>query len=440
MKRLEAISTEALRTLEARLSDEHAALSRKGLHLDLTRGKPGTDQLELSNVLDGILQGDYRAEDGTDVRNYGNLLGIPEARRLGGLIMDIEPELVLAGGNSSLLLMYLYVETAHLFGAAGPDSSWRDEAESADERAQARVKFLCPVPGYDRHFTICESLGIEMIAVPMLETGPDMDKVEACVRSDPLVKGIWCVPKYSNPTGITYSAEVVARFAQLGNIAGPHFRIMWDNAYAVHDLASPGDELANIVPLVRKAGTEDSLVIFASTSKITYAGGGVAYLATSAANLQVFERRLSAMIVSFDKVNQLRHARLLPDMDALHRQMRRQSELVHPRFEHVLSALERELGGSGLAEWTRPHGGYFISVDVIPGLARETVALAGKSGLELTPAGSTYPLGHDPQDQNIRIAPTFATPDEIDRAMDVFVLCVKLAAVRQRLAKGQDAR
>ena len=301
------------------------------------------------------------------------------------------------------------------------------------------MKFLCPVPGYDRHFTICESLGIEMIPVPMLETGPDMDKVEACVRSDPLVKGIWCVPKYSNPTGITYSAEVVARFAQLGNIAGPHFRILWDNAYAVHDLASPGDELANIVPLVRKAGTEDSLVILASTSKITYAGGGVAYLATSAANLQVFERRLSAMIVSFDKVNQLRHARLLPDMDALHRQMRRQSELLHPRFEHVLGALERELGGSSLAEWTQPRGGYFISVDVIPGLARETVALAGKSGLELTPAGATYPLGHDPLDQNIRIAPTFASLDEIDRAMEVFVLCVKLAAVRQRLAKGQDA-
>ena len=436
MKGLDAMSTEALRTLEARLSDEHVAVCRKGLRLDLTRGKPATDQLELSNVLDGILQGDFRAEDGTDVRNYGSLLGIPEARRLGGLIMEIEPELVLAGGNSSLFLMYLYVETAHLFGAAGPASSWREEAESAD-RAQARVKFLCPVPGYDRHFTICESLGIEMISVPMLDTGPDMDTVEACVRDDPLVKGIWCVPKYSNPTGITYSPEVVARIARLGNIAGAHFRVMWDNAYAVHDLDSHADELTNIVPLVREAGTEDSLVTLASTSKITYAGGGVAFLAASAANLQVFQHRLSAMIVSFDKVNQLRHARLLPDMDAVHRQMQRQAELVKPRFEHVLDALERELGGSGLAEWTRPRGGYFISVDVMRGLARETIALAGQAGLELTPAGATYPLGQDPMDANVRIAPTFAALDEIDPAMDVFVLCVKLAAVRQRIAGAE---
>lgn len=427
------MSNDTLRALEASLGNDYDAACRSGLELDLTRGKPATEQLELSNVLDGILQGNYLAEDGMDVRNYGGLLGIPEARRLGGLIMDIEPELVLAGGNSSLFLMYLYVETAHLFGPAGRGSAWREEADAAGESA----KFLCPVPGYDRHFTICASLGLEMIPVPMLDTGPDMDVVEKLVAADPLVKGIWCVPKYSNPTGVIYSPETVARCAELGNIAGPHFRTLWDNAYAVHDLYPPGDPLTNIVPLVRAAGTEDSVVILASTSKITYAGGGVAYLATSAANLDVFQRRLSAMIVSFDKVNQLRHARLLPDLDAVLRHMQRQAELVRPRFERVLGALERQLGGSGLAEWSRPRGGYFISVDVLPGLAKAVVALAGKAGLALTPAGATFPHGNDPMDANIRIAPTFAPLHEIDPAMEVFALCVKLASVRQRLAGGQ---
>lgn len=432
---LEGMGAEALQALERSLTAEFEAICSRTLNLDLTRGKPATDQLALSNGLDGILQGDYRAEDGTDVRNYGTLLGIPEARRLGGLIMDIEPELVLAGGNSSLLLMYLYVETAHLFGAEGPGTAWREEAEAAGKP----VKFLCPVPGYDRHFTICENLGLEMIPVPMCDTGPDMDMIEDCVRSDSLVKGIWCTPKYSNPTGITYAPDVVERFAALGTIAGSRFRIMWDNAYAVHDLEPPGDRLTNIVPLVREAGTEDSLVILASTSKITYAGGGVAFLGTSAANLDTFAGRLSAMIVSFDKVNQLRHARLLPDQDAIDHQMKKQAALVRPRFEHVINALERELGGSGLAQWTRPRGGYFISVNVLPGLAREVVSLAAKAGLALTPAGATFPHGRDPEDKNIRIAPTFATLEEIDPAMEVFVLCVKLAAVRQRLAEEHAA-
>lgn len=430
MERLDAMSVNALRALETKLAAEYDALRRRGLALDLTRGKPAVEQLELSNVLDGILQGDFRAEDGTDVRNYGALLGIPEARRLGGLIMDIEPDLVLAAGNSSLFLLYLYVETAHLFGAAGPGTAWRDEADAAGTRA----KFLCPVPGYDRHFTICDSLGLEMIAVPMLESGPDMDVVEDCVRKDPLIKGIWCVPKYSNPTGVTYAPETVARFAELGNIAGPHFRILWDNAYAVHDLYAPGERLTNIVPLTRKAGTEDSVVMVTSTSKITYAGGGVAYLGCSKANLEILQQRLSVMIVSFDKVNQLRHTRLLPDMEAVRRHMQRQAEIVRPRFEGVLNALERGLGGGGVAQWSRPRGGYFISVDVRPGLAKTVVALAAEAGVALTPAGATYPYGKDPTDANIRIAPTFAPLEDIDPAMEVFVLCVKLAAVRQHLA------
>ncbi|MEE4382303.1 MAG: aminotransferase class I/II-fold pyridoxal phosphate-dependent enzyme [Pseudomonadales bacterium] len=424
------LDEDALARLREDAEARHAAFRDAGLALDLTRGKPATDQLDLSNALDGILQGDYRAEDGSDVRNYGGLLGIPEARRLGGELLGVDPALVMAGGNSSLTLMYLFVETALLFGLDGPGSAWRDGGTP--------VRVLCPVPGYDRHFTICEQLGIEMVNVPIGEDGPDMDAVEAAVDADPSIKGIWCVPKYSNPTGCVYSDAVVERLARLPARAGRGFRVLWDNAYTVHDLDEQPPELADLMALARAAGTEDGVALFGSTSKITFAGGGVAFFAASPKVLDAFAQRLSALVIGPDKVNQLRHARLLPDLDAVRTHMRRQAALIRPKFEAVEQALAEGLSGTGLARWTRPAGGYFVSVDTLPGVASDVVRLAGEAGVKLTPAGATFPYGRDPEDRNIRIAPTFPPLEDVRRAMDVFVNSVRLASAR-KLAAGVSA-
>ncbi len=420
-------------TAQASLADleqRYAQLKGANLSLDLTRGKPSSEQLALADALDGILAGDYRAADGTDTRNYGGLRGLPEARGLGAELLDALPAEVLAFDNTSLMLMYLYIETALREGVRGPGSSWQEEAA----RTGGRVKFLCPVPGYDRHFAICESLGIEMIPVPMDDDGPDMDAVEAAARADPLVKGIWCVPKHSNPTGCTYADAVVQRFAQLPTLAGAHFRIMWDNAYAVHDFADPV-QLLPLLPLARTLGTEDGVVATTSTSKITFAGGGISWLATSQANLAAFESRLGVMTIGPDKVNQLRHVRLLPDLAAVRAHMRRHGELLRPKFDLVLQRLQAGLGvglgGTGSARWTRPTGGYFVSLDTEPGCAREVVRLAGELGVKLTPAGATYPYGKDPTDSNIRIAPSFPTLGDVERAVDILVSCVKLAHARK---------
>ncbi|MDZ7825062.1 MAG: aminotransferase class I/II-fold pyridoxal phosphate-dependent enzyme [Gammaproteobacteria bacterium] len=415
-----------------RLRDEaetrHAGFTRAGLALDLTRGKPATEQLDLSDALDGILGGDYRAEDGTDVRNYGGLLGIPECRRLGGRILGADPERVLAGGNSSLTLMYQLVETAHLFGL-GAARPWREEAAEAGRP----VTFLCPVPGYDRHFTVCESLGIAMRTVPMTDDGPDMDAVEAAVAEDPLIRGIWCVPKYANPTGCVYSDEVVQRMAALPGRAGPGFLVMWDNAYAVHDLRDDPPQLADLMSAADDLGNADSIAMFASTSKITHAGAGVGFMASGPATLAAFQQRLGTLMIGPDKVNQLRHARLLPDAGHLRAHMRRQADLVRPRFEAVEEALQQGLGNTGLASWTRPEGGYFVSVDTRPGLATEVIRLAAEAGVKLTPAGATFPHGHDPEDRNIRLAPTFPPLDDVRRAMEVFINAVQLATARRLL-------
>ncbi|MCC5885820.1 MAG: aminotransferase [Gammaproteobacteria bacterium] len=413
---------EELQQLESECADRHAAFCKAGLALDLTRGKPASDQLDLANHLDGALQGDYRSEDGTDTRNYGGLRGIAEARRLGSILLDAPPEQVLAGGNSSLTLMYLFVETAHLFGlgAAGP---WRDDPAGAP-------RILCPVPGYDRHFALCEQLGIEMINVPMLDTGPDMDAVEAAVREDPRIRGIWCVPKYANPTGCVYDDATVARFAELPKLAAPGFRILWDNAYTVHDLSPQPPRLASLWQLAVEAGSEDGVVIFGSTSKISFAGAGVAFMAASDKVLGAFEKRLGALMIGPDKVNQLRHSRLFPDADAISAHMQRHAAVIRPKFDAVQEALDRGLAGSGFATWTRPEGGYFVSVDTLPGMAREVIRLAAEAGVKLTPAGSTYPYGRDPEDRNIRLAPTFPPLEDVRRAMEVFVNCVRLAGVR----------
>lgn len=422
---LTTASLEQLRAWEQELSANYEAIKAKKLNLDLTRGKPSSEQLDLSDALDGILQGNYKAADGTDTRNYGGLDGLPEAKQLGANIMGVDAANVLVGGNSSLTLMFQVALTAYLFGLKDAASAWKNEGE---------VKFLCPVPGYDRHFTICEQLGIKMVNVPMTSTGPDMDTVESLVKADKSIKGIWCVPKYSNPTGVVYSDETVERIAKLGQIASANFRVFWDNAYSVHDLVDNAPQLASVMDACRRNGTEDLVIQFASTSKITQAGAGVAFVAASAANLTGIKKALSASTIGPDKVNQIRHTRFLPDRAALMNHMKKHAALLNPRFDAVLSALSKAFDGTELGAWEKPVGGYFVSFDTLPNCAKETVRLAAEAGVKLTPAGATYPYGKDPEDRNIRIAPSVPTVPEVVGAMDVFVSCVKLASVRQAIA------
>ena len=400
--------------LEAR----YLALKGANLSLDLTRGKPAADQLDLSNALDGILAGDYRAEDGTDVRNYGNLRGLPEARALGARFLDVEPDEVMAGGNASLTIMFFVLDAAMNAGLDG--DPWRESGPA---------KAICPVPGYDRHFTVSEAVGMELVNVPMTDDGPDMAVVEDLVANDPAVRCIWCVPKYSNPTGCIYSPETVRRIATLpGKAPGP-FLVLWDNAYAVHDFHVPPRPLTPILPLAKAAGTADSIAMFASTSKVTFSGSGIAFLGGSENFLAAMDKRLSTYMIGPDKVNQLRHVRFLAGR--LDEHMRAHADLARPKFEALQRGLERGLGGTGLATWTQPAGGYFVSVDTLPGLAKSVVALAGELGVALTPAGATFPHGKDPEDRNIRLAPTFATLEEVEASVDVFTLCVRLAAARR---------
>jgi len=424
---------EELEQRRARLAARFDQLKAAGLKLDLTRGKPAADQLALSDGLDGVLDGDYRAADGTDARNYGGLRGIPEACQLGAEILGVRPQDVIAGGNSSLTLMYQVIEAALTFGLFGERSAWRDES-TATGRA---VKFLCPVPGYDRHFSICEALGIEMISVPMTAKGPDMAAVERELERDAMIKAIWCVPKYSNPTGCVYDDATVERIARLPARAGKNFVVLWDNAYAVHDLASPAPKLADIAALAAAAQTSDHVVQFASTSKITFAGAGVAFVAGSAGVLARFERYLGAMEIGPDKVNQLRHARFLAGR--LDEHMRAHATLLRPKFAAVLQRLEASLGTLGIARWTEPKGGYFISFETRPGLAKKVVALAREAGVTLTPAGATHPYGRDPDDATIRIAPTFASLRDVEAATEIFALCVELASVEQIIAGRTQA-
>lgn len=421
---LDQATPEQLRQWEAELTKSYQELQNLSLNLDLTRGKPSAEQLSLSDKLDGILNGNYTAADGTDVRNYGGLDGIEDARQLGARIFQVAPNEVLAGGNSSLTLMFQAASFAYEFGLNGADSAWKNLSEP---------KFICPVPGYDRHYTVCEQLGIKMITVPMLSTGPDMDKVEDLIKADSDIVGMWCVPKYSNPTGVVYSDETVTRIAQLGKIANPAFRVFWDNAYAVHDLVENPPVLANIAEVCRQQGTEDSVLQFASTSKITHAGAGVAFMSGSATNLTGFKAALGTCTIGPDKINQLRHALFLPDEAALTTHMKKHADIIQPRFNCVLENLENAFSGTDLGAWETPVGGYFISFDTQPGCAQAVVKLAAEAGVKLTPAGATFPYGKDPEDRNIRLAPTVPSVEEVDQAMKVFEVCVKLASVRARL-------
>ncbi len=419
-------SREQLQQWEQALSADYDAIKQQGLNLDLTRGKPSEEQLTLSDALDGILQGNFTSNNGTDTRNYGGLEGIAEARALGEQIMNVPASQIMAGGSSSLTMMYQVMSIAYFFGLEGPDSAWQKEGA---------VKFLCPVPGYDRHFSICEQLGIEMVNVPMSSTGPDMDKVEALIKADSRIKGMWCVPKYSNPSGVVYSDDTVKRIAALGKIAGNGFRVFWDNAYAIHDLSSNPVQLASIWEATVAAGTEDSVLQFASTSKITHAGAGVAFVAASNTNLKGYQKALGVQTIGPDKINQLRHAKFFEAQGSVTAHMSKHAEIIKPRFASVLKHLEEAFSDNTLGQWESADGGYFISFDTLPGLAKTVVSMAGAAGVKLTPAGATFPYGKDPQDSNIRIAPTVPTVPQVDAAMKVFVLCVKLASVRQALAQ-----
>lgn len=418
-------SKEQLQALLADLESQYAQLKAAKLGLDLTRGKPSSAQLDLSNSMDTMLQGNFKGSDGTDTRNYGGLDGLPEAKALFCQMLGVTPEETLIGGNASLTLMFQTLNFAHNFGVRGAASAWNKEG---------KIKFLCPVPGYDRHFAICEELGIEMIPVKMDENGPDMDQVESLVKADKLIKGIWCVPRFSNPSGIVYSDGVVERIAKLAKIAGPNFRVMWDNAYCIHALQHGAPALANVMDLARKHGTEDSLFIFGSTSKITFAGAGLAFMGASVENLKHFKKHLGIVTIGPDKVNQLRHVKFFGDYKGLLAHMDKHAELLKPRFDAVISHLDSGIKNTDMGSWTVPQGGYFVSFDARPGLAKEIVKLADEVGVKLTPAGATFPYGKDPEDRNIRLAPSFPSLADINKAMEVFVLCVKLASVRQKLA------
>ncbi len=391
-----------------------------GLKLNMSRGIPERRQLDLSMEMLSCLESpeDY-IEAGVDTRNYGGVDGLASAKKLFAELLDVSPEQVIVGGNSSLNLMYDTVQRGMQFGFGGC-LPWGK---------QSRVAFLCPVPGYDRHFTICEKLGIEMRPIPMTPTGPDMDEVRRQVK-DPAVKGIWCVPKYSNPEGVVYSDETVRAFATL-QPAAADFRIFWDNAYCVHGLYDEDDTLLNLQKEAEKAGNPNIAFTFASTSKITFPGAGVACMAGGREDIAYIVSLMQAQTIGPDKINQLRHVRYFKNADGIRAHMKKHAEIVRPKFEAVLERLERELGGLGIAAWTKPRGGYFISLDVLPGTARRTIALAAEAGVVLTPAGSTWPYKKDPNDSNIRIAPTFPTQEEIEKAAETLCACVKLAALEK---------
>jgi DNA-binding transcriptional MocR family regulator len=406
------------------LCERHEVFRASSLSLDLTRGKPSAGQLDLSNILDGAIKGSYITSEGIDSRNYGHLAGLPEMRSLGAELLGVTKNEVIVGGSSSLSMMYLAMLFAWQFGVSDKGSSWRN---------QGQVKFLCPVPGYDRHFSICEEFGIEMISVSMDENGPDMDQVEALIANDKSIKGIWCVPKYSNPTGCIYSQSTIKRLAKLGSISSPDFRIFYDNAYVVHDLSEDGIDLPKIMDYSREYNTQNNVLQFTSTSKITFAGSGVSFLAASEENLSIIQKHLSIFCIGPDKVNQLRHLNFIQDRSALKLHMKKHAKLLQPKFSSVLEHLKNHFKDSDLAQWTTPKGGYFISFDTRPGLADSVIKLASEAGVKLTPAGATFPYGLDPDNKNIRLAPSFPSLDDIDSAMEVFCNSVKLVSIKQKI-------
>lgn len=425
MKPYSEMSRDELVAQRAELTKQFEDAKGKGLKLDMSRGKPEPAQLDMGMGLLDVLtsSSDMKCMEGIDTRNYGLMDGITEAKHLMADVMGVPAENVIVYGNSSLAIMYDTISRSVTHGVLGATPWCKLD----------KVKFLCPVPGYDRHFAITEHFGIEMIAIPMTADGPDMDLVEKYVSEDEAVKGIWCVPKYSNPAGVSYSDKTVRRFAAL-KPAAKDFRIYWDNAYAVHHLyEDKQDEILEILSECEKAGNPDMVFEFCSTSKITFSGAGMAAMAASSANLADAKKTLTLQTIGYDKVNQLRHARYFKNLEGVRAHMRKHAAIIRPKFEAVLAVLEKELGGLGIGEWTKPLGGYFISFDAMEGCAKAIVAKCKEAGVVLTGAGATYPYGKDPKDSNIRIAPTFPTAEEMAAATDIFVLCVKLISVEKLL-------
>ncbi len=415
-------------TLHAQLLSAFEDAKAKGLKLNMARGKPSAAQLDtVSDILSVLVDTAECFDGGIDARNYGELAGLPCAKEYWADVLGCKPEETFIGGASSLTLMYDVISKAYTHGLLMSERPWCKEE---------KVKFLCPAPGYDRHFRITESFGAELITVPMTPTGPDMDVVEELVK-DKCVKGIWCVPKFSNPQGITYSAETVDRFAHL-QPAAPDFVIMWDNAYCVHEFVGEFEPFPDIISLCREAGRPHMAFEFASTSKITFPGGGISVMASSKEQIDYFTKLNGVQMISFDKVNQLRHVKYLRDKEHTLEVMQRHSAVMAPKFEAVLEILDTELSGLGIASWLKPRGGYFISLDAMPGTAKRTLELCARAGVVMTPAGATYPYGIDPNDSNIRIAPSFPPVEELRQAMAVFCLCLKLAACEKLLKEKEN--
>ena len=424
MKAYQELSKEELEALQKELSAAYEDAKGKGLSLDMSRGKPAPAQLDLGMELIDALNAssDMKTEAGLDVRNYGVLDGIPEAKKLMADIMGVQADQVIVCGNASLNIMYDTIARSMTHGVMGSTPWCKLD----------KIKFLCPAPGYDRHFAITQHFGIEMITIPMTPNGPDMDLVEKYV-ADESVKGIWCVPKYSNPQGYSYSDETVKRFAAL-KPAAKDFRIFWDNAYAIHDLYEDRqDTILEILSECEKAGNPDMVYEFCSTSKVSFAGAGIAAVASSKANLDFMKKSMTIQTIGYDKINQLRHVRYYKDINGIKAHMKKHAAQLRPKFEAVLKVLDTELSGLGIGQWTKPNGGYFISFDAMDGCARRIVAKCKEAGVVLTGAGATFPYGQDPKDSNIRIAPSFPSPEDMAKATDLFVLCVKLVSVEKLL-------
>lgn len=430
MKSYRELSREELKQLHEQLVRAYEDAKGKGLKLDMSRGKPAVSQLDMEMDIMDVMNSsaDYKTAAGLDTRNYGAMDGIPEAKKLMAQMMGVSSaDQVIVCGNASLTIMYDTVSRCVTHGVLG-NTPWCK---------LGKVKFLCPAPGYDRHFAITQHFGIEMITIPMTAKGPDMDLVEKLAAEDESIKGIWCVPKYSNPQGYSYSDETVRRFAAL-KPAAKDFRIFWDNAYAIHHLyEEEQDEILDILSECEKAGNPDMVFEFSSTSKVSFAGGGISAVASSKANLDEMRKSLTIQTIGFDKINQLRHVRYFKNLDGLKVHMMKHAEIMRPKFEAVLKVLNEELSGLGIAEWTNPKGGYFISFESMDGCAKKIVAKCKEAGVVLTGAGATYPYGEDPNDSNIRLAPTFPTSEELAAATDLFVLCVKLVSVEALLDSAQ---
>ncbi len=427
MKKYQEMTKEELLQEQAALEAEYAKIKEMGLNLDMSRGKPGTDQLDLAMPMLDVLNSKsvLKSENGLELRNYGGLDGIPEAKKLIAEMVGTKPENVIVYGNSSLNIMYDQIARAELFGLCG-NTPW----SKLD-----KVKFLCPVPGYDRHFAITEEFGIEMINIPMTADGPDMDMVEQYVNNDEAVKGIWCVPKYSNPQGVVYSDETVKRFAAL-KPAAADFRIFWDNAYAVHHLYDDNQaQITDIISLCEENGNPDMVFQFCSTSKVSFPGAGIAGISASKANLEDIKKRLTIQTIGHDKTNQLRHVLYFKNLDGIKEHMSKQAALIRPKFDMLDELLTEEIASRGIGSWIKPLGGYFISFDALPGCAKEIVAKCKEAGVVMTGAGSPFPYQKDPQDSVIRIAPTFPSLEELTKAAQVFVVVTRLVSVNKMLEK-----